>query len=266
MIDLHIHSHYSDGQDSYGRIDSLAVERGVSVFCITDHNFVAPEAGDLPLQGVEISSVDRATGASLHMLGYFRQLDREALNSDLAATVAGYNARARRIIVAFNERYECGLDFEQIMREIVPATFISRNALAARLRKHLGESAITIRDAVREAFVPGEDDSWMMDSTEAITLIERYGGAAVLAHPCARKLPAGANAAEIIGRLSLVGLRGIEVYYPGHDEVVVARLTDIARQYNLVTTVGSDWHGADFSRHAIGMESSITDNIVNQLF
>lgn len=218
------------------------------------------------MQGVEISSVDRATGTSLHVLGYFRGVDRAGLNAELAPVVQGYNQRARRIIASLNERHGCGFDFEQILREITPAVFVSRNALAAQLQRCLG-SPIAMKDAIRLAFVPGENDVWMPDSTQAITLVHKYGGVAVLAHPGAKKLPETADIAEIIGRLASAGLCGVEVYHPGHAETTVATLSALARRYDLAVTAGSDWHGEGFSRHSIGMESPLSSAVVlKQLF
>lgn len=255
-IDLHIHSHYSDGENSPEEIAVMIMEAGIDLFSIVDHNYV--HAGitqlvgvkNLPkfLSGVEISSVDRITGQSLHILGYSSRFDIPKLNDLLLPIVNGYNDRAKNIITKLNERFDCNLDFEEIKKEI-PSIYISRNLLATKLRGFKND--MTMEEAIKNCF-SSEDNFWMPDAKNAIEFINDCGGVAVLAHP--GNLINKTNVTELVNRLSDSGLWGLEVFYSRHDENTVKTLFDIAKKSGLSTTGGSDWHGKNFYRSDLGVE------------
>ncbi|MDP4031341.1 MAG: PHP domain-containing protein, partial [Pseudorhodobacter sp.] len=115
LIDLHLHSHYSDGEDDPHTLLRLAIEKKISIFSITDHNFIVPKDekfskkvalnGIKFVQGVEISSFDDKTKSSFHILGYSKNFDTYKMNYILKKTVAGYNNRAKKIIKKLNKKY-----------------------------------------------------------------------------------------------------------------------------------------------------------------
>ena len=73
---------------------------------------------------------------------------------------------------------------------------------------------------------------------EAVGMIQRAGGAAVLAHPAyMNDMESG------IANLSGIGLAGIEVHYAKYREDTIRQLARIARQYELIPCGGSDYHG-----------------------
>lgn len=255
-IDLHVHSYYSDGEDSPEDLKILMKQRGVSLFSITDHNCIHPEIKYLVeddslkfIQGIEVSSVDRITGQSLHILGYSDNFDIASLNNALLPIINGYNTRAKKIIEKLNNNFNCNFNFETIKNELL-STSISRNVLARRFVEFTGNK-ITIADAVKECFVQ-EDDLWMPDTKDAIKMISQHGGISVLAHP--GNLFNKIDLPELVSRLVDSGLDGMEVYYAKHDSETIKNLSDIARRHNLLMTGGSDWHGKNFPRSGLGVE------------
>jgi hypothetical protein len=74
---------------------------------------------------------------------------------------------------------------------------------------------------------------------ETIRAITEAGGIAVIAHPA----HSGPAAIERIPEFVGYGLRGVEVYYPHHSPDDVERLLGLCREYGLLTTGGSDFHG-----------------------
>jgi predicted metal-dependent phosphoesterase TrpH len=256
MIDLHLHSYFSDGENSPETILEQVKRRDISLFAITDHNFVARETTELIklssrcgieyIQGVEVSSVDKITGLSLHILGYSVNFDIGYLNHKMAETRAGYNRRANKIIEQLNNKYPgINLDFEEILKSI-NAVYISRNVLASRLREFLGDSNIGRRELLKEVFVL-EHDSWMLDSAEVIEIIRKAGGIAVLAHP--GRLIDDYSFEILLSRLVSYGLTGIEIHYPTHTLQQIQKLQEVATKYELISTAGSDWHGYQHTPH-----------------
>ena len=95
----------------------------------------------------------------------------------------------------------------------------------------------------RPAYVEREK----MTPQEAVALIIKAEGLAVLAHPLFLPDP---EAMTI--ELKAAGLVGLEAYYDGYTREEISRLVKLAQKYGLITTGGSDYHGLDPSETAIG--------------
>lgn len=256
-IDLHIHSHFSDGINSPEEIREEARQEGVKLFSITDHNYIGADARLIKdgqkkfsfLQGIEISSLDRVTDEPLHILGYSYNFNIPQINRSLASVVEGYNIRAKNIIAKLNDKFSSGFDFEEIKKE-TPAAFVSRNLLAKKLTEFVGNGMI-MTEALNEAFID-EDNSWLPGAEDVIGLIQNCGGIAVLAHP--GNILEKTSIEELIKRLGAAGLGGIEAFYPKHSPKTTGVLINLAKKYQLIITAGSDWHGRNFSASPLGIK------------
>lgn len=267
-IDLHIHSYYSDGEESPRVLLTAAAKKGFNVFSIADHNYIsadqehlqrlAERQGMLFVQGIEVSCVDRKTRESLHILGYSRFFDIDKINEKLSPIIKGYNTRAKKIIKKLNRKYGAGLDFDKIKKQI-PSACVSRNHIVQRLSEFLGDR-ISPRELLSEVFIE-EDNSWMPDSEEAIKIIIESNGIAILAHP--GDLVYKGNFENLVDRLANFGLRGIEVYFPKHSPQIIDILKKTAEKYNLIITGGSDWHGKNLSKEEWGV--LVPNEIYNKL-
>ncbi len=256
-IDLHIHSHFSDGVNSPEEIREKARQEGVKLFSITDHNYIGVDTCFIKdsqkefsfLQGIEISSLDRVTNEPLHILGYSYCFNIPRINRSLASVVEGYNIRAKNIIAKLNDKFNSGFDFEEIKKE-APAVFVSRNLLAKKLVEFVGNGMV-MTGALKEAFID-EDNSWLPGAEDVIGLIQDCGGIAVLAHP--GNILEKMNVEELVKRLGRAGLEGIEAFYPKHSPKTTGALIDLAKKYQLIITAGSDWHGRNFSASPPGIK------------
>jgi 3',5'-nucleoside bisphosphate phosphatase len=96
--------------------------------------------------------------------------------------------------------------------------------------------------AGRPAFVPKDK----LSLADAIAIVHRAGGLAVLAHP-------GVSAtAERLKALAALGLDGVEVRHPSHDDAETARILSLTERLGLVPSGGSDWHGQADGLRALG--------------
>ena len=82
-------------------------------------------------------------------------------------------------------------------------------------------------------------------------LIRDAGGIPVIAHPFSLELK-GASFRKYIGELRDVGLAGIEVYYPEHTRDMQREYQALARDFSLLMTGGSDFHGSSTPDLALG--------------
>ena len=84
----------------------------------------------------------------------------------------------------------------------------------------------------------------MIEPEEAIRLIRVAGGLPALAHPLQYKL-GWKKTEQLLSYLKEAGMMGIEVYYSSHSQSDSLHFRDIASRLGLVSTGGSDFHGAN---------------------
>jgi predicted metal-dependent phosphoesterase TrpH len=251
MIDLHMHSTYSDGEWPVRSVVEEAARRSLSTIALTDHDTVAgileaqavgAAVGVRVIPGVELSS--EFSGTSLHVLGYFVDPTCPVFEERLTAARDARDLRNPKIVERLRE---LGLEITMAEVEAVAGEggAVGRPHIARVLldkgycstaqevfSKYLGEQG--------EAYLPKR----RIPPHIAFKWIHDAGGVAVIAHPrtLRYKMPK-LNFGDVIGRLMLDGLDGVECYYSGHDERTTRELLNVASRMKLAITGGSDFHG-----------------------
>ncbi len=272
-IDLHTHSYFSDGELSPLQMVKEAKKQNISVFSITEHNFIsnnkeakefARYSGIKYINGIEISTTLRLSGIkkSLHVLGYGANLNMSLLNKGLFSTINGYNERARSIIKKLNKIFPgINLNFNNLKKN--HEAYVSRNTLARLVLEHLNQS-ISLKEILKRYVFTIEDDSWMMTPEQSFSLISKSGGISVLAHSGRELRNMGLDSyKEMILKLAKLGLKGIEVYFPKHTHEEIKMIKSIANMFDLYITAGSDWHGPNFTPNIV-MGRTIPSQYVNR--
>ncbi len=252
MMDLHVHSHWSDGEHAPRELVQAALKKGLFGIALTDHDTLAGlqeliQAGKelgLPVYGgIEISCMQQ-DGRPLHLLGYaipesgqetveafcrpFRISRNHAVRKSAEALrCAGYPVTVERVqALAGPGRDVCKQYIMQILLEAGLCTELYGPLYRTLFKKQAdgtpGIAALSFPAAQPE---------------EAVRCITAAGGKAVLAHPGQYK-----NFSEI-PKLVAAGLKGIEAFHPKHDEQDTARCLKLAKKYGLAVTGGSDFHG-----------------------
>jgi predicted metal-dependent phosphoesterase TrpH len=93
---------------------------------------------------------------------------------------------------------------------------------------------------------------------DAIALIHRAGGLAILAHP------SHGGTRERIEAFVRDGMDGVEVRHPSHSAEDIARIGALVEHFSLVPSGGSDWHGAVDGPRTLGMMRIPADWLVRQ--
>jgi predicted metal-dependent phosphoesterase TrpH len=258
FIDLHMHSTASDGTLSPTALVLAAHEAGLSAISLTDHDTVggiaeavqaASNVGIDFLAGIEITCECPAPG-TLHMLGYGVDPGSESITSLHARLSEERAFRARRIVQRLCE-IGLPLDFDEVASRAKGVIGRPHIADAMVARSYVRNRSQAFKEYLArggKAFV----DKTSIESREAIEVIHRARGIAVVAHPT--QLRCG-NFAELELRIrSLVdqGLDGIEVLHSDHSPAEISAYTDIARKLKLLTTGGSDFHGSGKPRLSLG--------------
>ncbi len=240
IIDLQIHTIYSDGHwQPVALFEHLAQTR-FRVVSITDHDTVE-HLGELQalgashgvhvLPGVEMTTNWR--GRSAHLLCYAAEFSGDALGRLARATAADQLTNTYGVYEELRRRgYPFAQDSELPVRPIDNARLLLANSYVA-----------TLDDALRMIADAGYR-SITVPLNEAVTAAHTSGALAVLAHP-------GRGGGELqqydvpllAELLTDAPLDGIETRYPTYSEEQVAVYTAFAREHSLLVSAGSDSHG-----------------------
>lgn len=246
--DLHLHTTFSDGTYTPEQVVDLARRSGLAAIAITDHDTLhgyypaKKVAHSLELiPGVEITC--EFLGRELHLLAYFVDPEDEALNEALLHVRVSRQRRFHTMVERLAQR---GVQVDEV--EAPP----ENGALG---RRHLAELLVKAghADTVSHAFRRYLGDSGSVqvakeriEVSRAIELVHNAGGVAVWAHP-----PYD-DAKTRLKDLRLLGLDGLEVYFPSCRPGRVPELRHMAHELNMLVTGGSDCHGPEPLRRAVG--------------
>lgn len=258
-IDLHTHSRVSDGTDTPTGLVMKALEAGLDVIALTDHDTfdgvheaaaAGKRVGVRVVTGVEMST--ELDGVSVHLLGYGCDVHHRALNEELTALRRG---RAQRVPVMCDKLVALGLE---ISVEDVAATARSARSLG---RPHVADTLVAkgyVHDR-SEAFdtylgdgMPAYVPRYNTDLVRAIGLVHAAGGAAVIAHPWGRGSRSVLTAPVLEKLVREHSLDGMEVDHEDHDAETRALLFEMGARLGLIRTGSSDHHGDGKVGHALG--------------
>lgn len=251
--DLHVHTDFSDGTFTPEEVVTLAGSKGLSSIAICDHDCVdaiAPsmkQAKDIPIEiipGVELTVIkDRR---EIHVLGYFISWQAEWLQKILKRV---QRERIERIdtMIEKLKRFNIKLDRNTVLDLAGGKGSVGRLHMARALFKTGSVSSI---QAAFDKYIGDLKPCYVEDvgfeMREAIDLILRAGGVPVLAHP--HTIGDDALVVELIK----YGIRGIEVFHSDHRPPVRKKYEEIAKEYGLLITGGSDCHGLAKKRVLLG--------------
>lgn len=269
MIDLHAHTHYSDGTCSPGELLELAYRKGLEALAITDHDNLAGYDAALALPhshaprlvcGIEITC--KLGRKSPHLLGYF--LKGEPAPDFREWLTDRYEQRRDRNRRLEKRLQELGYEVELSEVETLGRSMTGRPHFA-RVLVRKGYFA-----SIDEAFqrMLGEEAPAYVEHeapplAEAIHRIREAGGIASLAHPIRLAL---ADEEGFLRGLKNDGMQAVEVFHSDQPGPHAARYFEMARKLELVPTGGSDFHGTVKPRVDLGcanVENWVLEELLN---
>ena len=266
--DLHLHTIASDGRLEPEALVRLAVERGLDVIAITDHdtiNGVVPAlaaAKNLPLitviPGVEINT-DVPHG-EVHVLGYFIDYSDQKLAISLHNLRDSREGRAQKMIAKLGD-LGMKIDWQRV-QELAHGGSIGRPHIAKAL---LDKGYVSSEKQAFDRYIgrngPAYVEREKLLPVEAVRLIIEAKGLPVLAHPANID-----NLDKLLTELKAAGLVGIEVYYGEYSPDIVDAMLKVARRYDLIPTGGTDYHAFGHSTEIIIGQALSPPESVERLF
>ena len=249
MIDLHTHSLASDGTDTPGELVNKALATGLTKIALTDHDTLAgwDEAINYLRPGLDLilgSEISCQTddGISVHMLGLLFDPENQALLKMLEQTRDNRVGRMEKIISRLNE---AGIEISmaEVMAQVAEGATLGRPHLADAL---IAKKFVKDREEAFSELLHNNSKFYISHyspTPEAvIKQIKQAGGVAVIAHPLA-SLRGRTITVESFESMVSAGLDGIEVSHRDHTIEQQSLLSDIVKEFNLVATGSSDYHG-----------------------
>jgi predicted metal-dependent phosphoesterase TrpH len=265
IADLHLHSHYSDGEDSPQQLIKKCKQRGLEAISLTDHDTVdgvkemmshGKKEGINCISGIELSTFHNT---EIHILGYNFDINNTAFKQKLNVINQHRVHRVKRITHKLNE---LGIDITE--QEIylqggksssVGRVHIAKVLVNKKIMPSVKDAFDKLLSAGKAAYVP----SCRIETKQAIDLIKEAGGKSVLAHPFIIDIRFD-KLLPLIMQLKEWGIDGIESVYYTHNKFESDFLKETAKKLNLISTCGSDYHGSIRAASTIsGFELSAED-------
>lgn len=259
MIDLHCHSTFSDGTYTPSQLIQMACQKKMTALALTDHDTIdgideflqAAQATNVcAIPGIEFST--SWYGASLHIVGLFIDHHHPALKAKLTELINSRHHRNLKIIERLQE-LGCEITFEEVQAETqgksIGRPHIARvlvrkgycNSIQETFNKYIGQK----QKAYVRRFLP-------MPS-EMIELIHEIGGVAIWAHPLSHGKKSLSRTRSIVSRLQTSHLDGIECFYADYKDLQTQLAKDVANEFGLLYSGGSDFHGENIPDLELGI-------------
>ncbi|WP_199507314.1 MULTISPECIES: PHP domain-containing protein [unclassified Psychrobacter] len=271
-IDLHCHSTCSDGTYDPNVVIERAHQAGIDVLALTDHDtlrgieparIAASAHGMTLISGVEIScehelsggyGKNKSTKKIIHVLG-LDFTDHATMQATLQSLQDSRATRGQQMTQKLSELLD--LEFAPLWQAICEKAGGNPQAVG---RAHIGQVLYEqgLVKTVQQSF-----DKYLADNkpayvaieaismADAIALIQRCGGKAVLAHPTRYQLSA-TRVRKLISEFASLGGDGCEL--PANSEPVSTRkMVDRSiAEHKLAVSVGSDFHGSNMPWRRLG--------------
>ena len=258
LVDLHIHTYYSDGTMSPKEVVEDAKRKNLGIIAITDHDVLdsyeelkveAEKAGIIAIRGVEIDSIFE--GHLVHLLAY-----KFEDNEKLFKLINHAKEQLLETSIELIRRMEN--DYEGISLEDYNSYEYERRKGGWKGIHYLHDRKITegLFDGVKfyGKYDCGHEKFAFPSVGEVCNTVHDANGYVVLAHPC--NYYSNKNKEEILEKLEILkslGIDGVECYYPANSDLMTNTCLEFCKDNNLIITAGSDGHG-DFGAVSQGIE------------
>ena len=256
-VDLHSHSYYSDGVLSPTEVVRLADEVNCDLFALTDHdttdglNEARQTADKLSVElvsGVEISAFWR--NMTIHIIGLDIDINNDILQAGLAHNQQLRKERAEKIALGL---WRTGIkDALEKTQALSKTDMLTRTHFAQML---IREGYCKDMKSVFRRFLtgkkPGASRVEWRSFDEVVGWIHAAGGLAVIAHPFRYRMTQTKIKNMLIDFKEVLG-DGIEVVTATSTDEEITLSNQWAKEYKLLSSCGSDYHGWSNQRIQIG--------------
>ena len=263
-VDLHNHSYYSDGVFSPSEVVRLADDANCDLFALTDHDTTngLSEAQKMSdklsvnlVSGVEISAFWR--NMTIHIIGLDIDINNDILQAGLFHNQQLRRERAKKIALGL---WHAGIkDALEKTQALSKTDMLTRTHFAQML---IREGYCKDMKSVFRRFLTGKKPGGVRvewkNLDEVVSWIHAAGGLAVIAHPFRYRMTNTKIKNMIIDFKEVMG-DSIEVVNATSTDEEISLSNQWAKEYKLLSSCGSDYHGWKNQRIQIGYLRELPD-------
>ena len=256
--DLHCHSVVSDGTLTPEQLAARAKANGVELWALTDHDEVGGQ--DRALAAAHANGMKYLTGTEIsitfanktvHIVGLGFDAHDEQLKKGLHQTRGGRGERAKEMSdglakVGIHGAYEGALKYAG-NHELISRTHFARFLVETGVCQDTNEVFRRFLTEGNPGFVPHR---WA-SLKDAVQWIVQAKGMAVIAHPARYGFTPNEEFA-LFTEFKNHGGQGVEVVTGSHTPAEYVTYADMAKEFDLFASRGSDFHSPDESRIDLG--------------
>ncbi len=256
--DLHCHSVVSDGTLTPEALAERAAANGVELWALTDHDEIggqqrsalaAKANGIRYLTGTEISVT--FANQTVHIVGLGFDPDDAEMLQGLHKTRGGRQERALEMAdglakVGIQGAYAGALKFVG-NPELIGRTHFARFLVESGVCKETNEVFRKYLTEGKPGYVPHR---WA-SLRDAVQWITNAKGMAIIAHPARYKFTPNEEYA-LFSEFKTHGGQGVEVVTGSHSAAEYVKYAEMAKEFGLAASRGSDFHSPDESHTDLG--------------
>lgn len=250
LIDMHVHSTYSDGTKTPRELVKIAKDTGLAAFALTDHDTTeglpeilaaAKQHNILVIPGVELSTGYKNIEQDVHILGYNINYNSPVFIKHLRDF---QNERDNRNKEMLKRMEDDGFDisYEKVVKAypdaVITRAHFARFLMDKGIVTSLKEGFSKYLSKTSKYYVPRK----LITPKDAVEIIKKAEGKAILAHPLLYGLE-DTELQSLISSLKNSGLDGIEAVYSLHNPEDEIYVRNLANKFSLKISGGSDYHG-----------------------
>jgi len=265
IIDLQLHSTYSDGYLSPTEVANFLAHKGVKIASLTDHNTAAgyPEfytacstLGIKVVPGVEIYT--RFNNQQINILWYNLPLDSQEFNELMENTQKHWSTRLRWHLLKLIKAKVLVAGSETVLDQF--SNYVPTNSLLDAILGLPGNRELIAEELNNPFFREEEAIALLFNNKKVgklrlsavnlekiINLQKKLGGQLVFCHPAKGRVVT----AKLVAQLKSLGVEGLEVLSPHHSLGAIFYLQDLAERNDMIITAGSDFHRFEGGSHGL---------------
>ena len=264
MIDLHVHTTFSDGTLTPQELLAEARSVGLKALAITDHDTLEGFSAAAPLAaghdvelicGLELStrlfgSEFHEHSVTVHLLGYFVHKKPPPDFAEWLRTIASTRYERNRKLITHLQAKKLDLKWGDF--PVPPGTASRAHFAGVIVSKGYAPDRQSAFDLYLSDQLLNGIERKLPSVLEGIQKIRAVGGVPSLAHPGRLPFREPSKLRSFIRQLTECGLQGLEVYHSDHAPHDTERFRALARDFRLLITGGSDYHGENTPRIRLG--------------
>ncbi|MBR3731400.1 MAG: PHP domain-containing protein [Spirochaetales bacterium] len=252
MIELHCHSNASDGSLTPTALVELAHQNGITDLALTDHDSIAgiseaqtaaAQFGMNIIPGTELSC--EFGSGELHIVGLFIDVSCPELKQ-FYDDLHKYRLNRNKQLLTHLQNVGIDISEEEVTEGCKDFGTVGRPNFARVItQKGYAKNIFAAFDTYLSNAVLTDVKRVKITDRQAIDMIHKAGGIAILAHPSQTGMHPYKDLMMFVTDLKDKGLDGMEVYYNGYKNKTIKQYRKIANHCGLLLSGGSDFHAYD---------------------